>query len=66
MPAERNKSVNMDEKDVCSFLNKEKDKDRETERRPASSREKSKDETKACAKKTTAKPRKRNGDVGRG
>uniref|UniRef100_A0A0E9VST7 Uncharacterized protein n=1 Tax=Anguilla anguilla TaxID=7936 RepID=A0A0E9VST7_ANGAN len=43
MPAERNKSVNMDEKDVCSFLNKEKDKDRETERRPASSREKSKD-----------------------
>ncbi|KAG5846027.1 hypothetical protein ANANG_G00145370 [Anguilla anguilla] len=55
MPAERNKSVNMDEKDVCSFLNKEKDKDRETERRPASSREKSKDETKACAKKDNGK-----------
>lgn len=55
MPAERNKSVNMDEKDMCSFLNKEKDKDREAERRPASSREKSKDETKACAKKDNGK-----------
>ncbi|KAJ8381550.1 hypothetical protein SKAU_G00023280 [Synaphobranchus kaupii] len=55
MPAERNKSVNMDEKDMCSFLNKEKDKDREGERRPASSREKSKDETKASGKKDNCK-----------
>ncbi|KAJ8261775.1 hypothetical protein GJAV_G00158270 [Gymnothorax javanicus] len=52
MPAERNKSVNMDEKEASTYVNKEKDKDREGERRAASSRDKSKD---ASAKKENGK-----------
>ncbi|KAI1888054.1 hypothetical protein AGOR_G00181100 [Albula goreensis] len=55
MPAERKKSVNMDEKEMCSFLNKDKEKEREGERRPASSRDKGKDETKASGKKENGK-----------
>ncbi|KAJ8384332.1 hypothetical protein AAFF_G00205850 [Aldrovandia affinis] len=55
MPAERKKSVNMDEKEMCSFLNKDKEKEREGERRPASSRDKGKDESKASGKKDTGK-----------
>ncbi|XP_072528537.1 regulator of nonsense transcripts 2 isoform X1 [Salminus brasiliensis] len=55
MPAERKKSVNMDEKEAGSFSNKEKEKERERdrdgERRPTSSREKSKDESKVSSKK---------------
>uniref|UniRef100_A0A7N6B013 Regulator of nonsense transcripts 2 n=1 Tax=Anabas testudineus TaxID=64144 RepID=A0A7N6B013_ANATE len=59
MPAERKRSVNMDEKDVCSFSNKEKEKDRDGERRPASARDKAKDETKMSGKKESSKEEKR-------
>ncbi|KAL0962718.1 hypothetical protein UPYG_G00344410 [Umbra pygmaea] len=57
MPAERKKSVNMDEKEVSSFSNKEKEKDKERdgERRPASSRDKLKDDAKMSGKKETGK-----------
>uniref|UniRef100_A0A667YRS6 Regulator of nonsense transcripts 2 n=1 Tax=Myripristis murdjan TaxID=586833 RepID=A0A667YRS6_9TELE len=55
MPAERKRSVNMDEKEVCSFSNKEKEKDRDGERRPASSRDKPKDEAKMSGKKDSGK-----------
>uniref|UniRef100_A0AAR2IZR4 MIF4G domain-containing protein n=1 Tax=Pygocentrus nattereri TaxID=42514 RepID=A0AAR2IZR4_PYGNA len=51
MPAERKKSVNMDEKETSSFSNKEKERDREGERRPTSSREKGKEEGKMSGKK---------------
>ncbi|XP_062339039.1 regulator of nonsense transcripts 2 isoform X2 [Osmerus eperlanus] len=54
MPAERKRSLNMDEKEVCSFTNKEKEKEREGERRPPS-RDKSKDETKMSGKKDSGK-----------
>uniref|UniRef100_A0A665UN37 MIF4G domain-containing protein n=1 Tax=Echeneis naucrates TaxID=173247 RepID=A0A665UN37_ECHNA len=57
MPAERKCSVNMDEKDVCSFSNKEKEKDRDGERRPA--RDKVKDEAKMSGKKDGGKEEKR-------
>uniref|UniRef100_A0A8C4NKB8 Regulator of nonsense transcripts 2 n=1 Tax=Dicentrarchus labrax TaxID=13489 RepID=A0A8C4NKB8_DICLA len=59
MPAERKRSVNMDEKDVCSFANKEKEKDRDGERRPASARDKAKDEAKMSGKKDGGKEEKR-------
>uniref|UniRef100_A0A3Q4AUP3 Regulator of nonsense transcripts 2 n=1 Tax=Mola mola TaxID=94237 RepID=A0A3Q4AUP3_MOLML len=59
MPAERKRSVNMDEKDVSSFSNKEKEKDRDGERRPASAREKAKDEAKMSGKKDGSKEEKR-------
>uniref|UniRef100_A0A3B4UZG5 Regulator of nonsense transcripts 2 n=1 Tax=Seriola dumerili TaxID=41447 RepID=A0A3B4UZG5_SERDU len=59
MPAERKRSVNMDEKDVCSFSNKEKEKDRDGERRPASARDKAKDEAKMSGKKEGGKEEKR-------
>uniref|UniRef100_A0A4W5NFG3 Regulator of nonsense transcripts 2 n=1 Tax=Hucho hucho TaxID=62062 RepID=A0A4W5NFG3_9TELE len=53
MPAEGKRSLNMDEKEVCSFSNKEKD--REGDRRPASSRDKVKDEAKMSGKKDIGK-----------
>ncbi|XP_030576016.1 regulator of nonsense transcripts 2 isoform X1 [Archocentrus centrarchus] len=59
MPAERKRSVNMDEKDVCTFSNKEKEKDREAERRPAPTRDKAKDEAKMSGKKDGGKEEKR-------
>uniref|UniRef100_A0A3Q1HP10 UPF2 regulator of nonsense mediated mRNA decay n=1 Tax=Acanthochromis polyacanthus TaxID=80966 RepID=A0A3Q1HP10_9TELE len=59
MPAERKRSVNMDEKDVFAFSNKEKEKDREPERRPASARDKAKDEAKMSGKKDGGKEEKR-------
>ncbi|XP_048123551.1 regulator of nonsense transcripts 2 [Alosa alosa] len=49
MPAERKKSVNMEDKEPGSS-NKEKEKEREGDRRPTSSREKAKDEPKAGKK----------------
>ncbi|XP_036432518.1 regulator of nonsense transcripts 2 isoform X1 [Colossoma macropomum] len=55
MPAERKKSVNMDEKETGSFSNKEKERDRDGERRPTSSREKGKDEGKMSGKKDSIK-----------
>ncbi|XP_076862975.1 regulator of nonsense transcripts 2 isoform X1 [Brachyhypopomus gauderio] len=56
MPAERKKSVNMDEKETTSFSNKEREKDRDGDRRPNSSREgKGKDDTKMSAKKDGSK-----------
>ncbi|TWW64899.1 Regulator of nonsense transcripts 2 [Takifugu flavidus] len=57
MPAERKRSVNMDEKDVCSFTNK--DKDRDTDRRPASARDRAKDEAKMSSKKEIGKEEKK-------
>lgn len=59
MPAERKCSVNMDEKDVSSFSNKEKEKDRDGERRPASARDKAKEEAKMSGKKDSGKEEKR-------
>uniref|UniRef100_A0A668SSQ0 Regulator of nonsense transcripts 2 n=1 Tax=Oreochromis aureus TaxID=47969 RepID=A0A668SSQ0_OREAU len=59
MPAERKRSVNMDEKDVCTFSNKEKEKDREADRRPGSARDKAKDEAKMSGKKDGGKEEKR-------
>uniref|UniRef100_A0A671Y7R6 Regulator of nonsense transcripts 2 n=1 Tax=Sparus aurata TaxID=8175 RepID=A0A671Y7R6_SPAAU len=59
MPAERKRSVNMDEKDVSSFSNKEKEKDRDGERRPPSARDKAKDEAKMSGKKDSGKEEKR-------
>ncbi|XP_033470781.2 regulator of nonsense transcripts 2 isoform X2 [Epinephelus lanceolatus] len=59
MPAERKRSVNMDEKDVCSFSNKDKEKDRDGDRRPASARDKAKDEAKMSGKKDGGKEEKR-------
>lgn len=59
MPAERKQSVNMDEKDVCSFTNKEKEKDRDGERRPPVVRDKPKDEAKMTGKKDGGKEEKR-------
>ncbi|KAJ8006494.1 hypothetical protein DPEC_G00107830 [Dallia pectoralis] len=53
MPAERKRSVNMDEKEVTSFSNK--DKERDGERRSVSSRDKGKDEAKMTGKKDSAK-----------
>uniref|UniRef100_A0A4W5MTN5 UPF2 regulator of nonsense mediated mRNA decay n=1 Tax=Hucho hucho TaxID=62062 RepID=A0A4W5MTN5_9TELE len=53
MPAEGKRSLNMDEKEVCSFSNKEKDRD--GDRRPASSRDKVKDEAKMSGKKDIGK-----------
>ncbi|KAM6987187.1 regulator of nonsense transcripts 2 isoform 2-T2 [Aplochiton taeniatus] len=55
MPAERKRSVNMDEKEVCSYSSKEKDKERDGERRPASSRDKAKEDAKMSSKKDNAK-----------
>uniref|UniRef100_A0A3P8Y762 Regulator of nonsense transcripts 2 n=1 Tax=Esox lucius TaxID=8010 RepID=A0A3P8Y762_ESOLU len=55
MPAERKRSVNMDEKEVSSFSNKDKEKERDGERRPASSRDKGKDEVKLSGKKDSGK-----------
>ncbi|XP_030635202.1 regulator of nonsense transcripts 2 [Chanos chanos] len=51
MPAERKKSVNMEEKDNSSVGTKERDGDR----RPTSSREKAKDESKMSGKKDGGK-----------
>uniref|UniRef100_G3N7W5 Regulator of nonsense transcripts 2 n=1 Tax=Gasterosteus aculeatus aculeatus TaxID=481459 RepID=G3N7W5_GASAC len=59
MPAERKRSVNMDEKDVCTFSSKEKEKDRDSDRRPASARDKAKDEAKMSGKKDGGKEEKR-------
>ncbi|KAI3367069.1 hypothetical protein L3Q82_009269 [Scortum barcoo] len=59
MPAERKRSVNMDEKDVSSFSGKDKEKDRDGERRPASARDKTKDEAKMSGKKDGGKEEKR-------
>uniref|UniRef100_A0A674EYD0 Regulator of nonsense transcripts 2 n=1 Tax=Salmo trutta TaxID=8032 RepID=A0A674EYD0_SALTR len=53
MPAEGKRSLNMDEKEVSSFSNKEKDRD--GDRRPASSRDKVKDEAKMSGKKDIGK-----------
>ncbi|KAK1906441.1 Regulator of nonsense transcripts 2 [Dissostichus eleginoides] len=53
MPAERKRSLNMDEKDVCTFSNKDKEKERDGERRPSSARDKGKDEAKMSGKKDT-------------
>ncbi|XP_048886602.1 regulator of nonsense transcripts 2 [Brienomyrus brachyistius] len=53
MPAESKKPVNMDEKDVCVFTNK--DKERVGESRPSSSREKGKEDTKVSGKKDNGK-----------
>uniref|UniRef100_A0A8C7VJM5 Regulator of nonsense transcripts 2 n=1 Tax=Oncorhynchus mykiss TaxID=8022 RepID=A0A8C7VJM5_ONCMY len=53
MLAEGKRSLNMDEKEVSSFSNKEKD--REGDRRPASSRDKVKDEAKMSGKKDIGK-----------
>ncbi|TNM91530.1 hypothetical protein fugu_019910 [Takifugu bimaculatus] len=47
----------MDEKDVCSFTNK--DKDRDTDRRPASARDRAKDEAKMSSKKEIGKEEKK-------
>ncbi|KAK1789612.1 hypothetical protein P4O66_015515 [Electrophorus voltai] len=56
MPAERKKSVNMDEKETGSFSNKEREKDRDGDRRPSSSREgKGKDDNKVSGKKDGSK-----------
>uniref|UniRef100_A0A673AEY5 Regulator of nonsense transcripts 2 n=1 Tax=Sphaeramia orbicularis TaxID=375764 RepID=A0A673AEY5_9TELE len=55
MPAEGKRSVNMDEKDFCSFSNK----DRDCERRPGSARDKAKDEAKMSGKKDSGKEEKR-------
>ncbi|KAK2893136.1 hypothetical protein Q8A67_013124 [Cirrhinus molitorella] len=51
MPAERKKSVNMEERETGSFSNKDRDADRQA----ASSRDKSKDETKMSGKKDGGK-----------
>uniref|UniRef100_A0A673NBE2 Regulator of nonsense transcripts 2 n=1 Tax=Sinocyclocheilus rhinocerous TaxID=307959 RepID=A0A673NBE2_9TELE len=51
MPAERKKSVNMEERETGSFSNKDRDADRQA----AASRDKSKDETKMSAKKDGGK-----------
>ncbi|CAJ1054615.1 Hypothetical predicted protein [Xyrichtys novacula] len=59
MPAERKRSINMDEKDVCSFSNKDKEKDRDGDRRPGSARDKVKDEAKMSGKKDGGKEEKR-------
>uniref|UniRef100_A0A8C7M3Q5 Regulator of nonsense transcripts 2 n=1 Tax=Oncorhynchus kisutch TaxID=8019 RepID=A0A8C7M3Q5_ONCKI len=53
MPAEGKRSLNMDEKEVSSFSNKEKDRD--ADRRLASSRDKVKDEAKMSGKKDIGK-----------
>ncbi|XP_066561139.1 regulator of nonsense transcripts 2 isoform X1 [Amia ocellicauda] len=52
MPAEHKKSVNMDEKEVCSFSNKDKETG---DKRPAVSREKGKEDPKVSGKKENAK-----------
>ncbi|KAI4794856.1 hypothetical protein KUCAC02_031795, partial [Chaenocephalus aceratus] len=57
MPAERKRSLNMDEKDVCTF--KDKEKERDGERRPSSARDKGKDEAKMSGKKDSSKEEKR-------
>ncbi|KAK5896215.1 hypothetical protein CgunFtcFv8_009838 [Champsocephalus gunnari] len=59
MPAERKRSLNMDEKDVCTFSNKDKEKERDGERRPSSARDKGKDEAKMSGKKDSSKEEKR-------
>uniref|UniRef100_A0A8B9JYB7 Regulator of nonsense transcripts 2 n=1 Tax=Astyanax mexicanus TaxID=7994 RepID=A0A8B9JYB7_ASTMX len=51
MPAERKKSVNMDDKETVSYTSKEKERDRDGDRRPTSSRDKGKDESKMSGKK---------------
>lgn len=51
MPAERKKAVNMEERETGSFSNK----DRDTDRQAAASRDKSKDETKMSGKKDGGK-----------
>uniref|UniRef100_A0A672QXI5 UPF2 regulator of nonsense mediated mRNA decay n=1 Tax=Sinocyclocheilus grahami TaxID=75366 RepID=A0A672QXI5_SINGR len=61
MPAERKKSVNMEEREMGSFSNKDRDADRQA----AASRDKSKDETKMSAKKDggkTAEDKKRRAE----
>uniref|UniRef100_A0A671TBT7 Regulator of nonsense transcripts 2 n=1 Tax=Sinocyclocheilus anshuiensis TaxID=1608454 RepID=A0A671TBT7_9TELE len=61
MPAERKKSVNMEERETGSFSNKDRDADRQA----AASRDKSKDETKMSAKKDggkTAEDKKRRAE----
>ncbi|XP_037098613.1 regulator of nonsense transcripts 2 isoform X1 [Syngnathus acus] len=62
MPAERKRSVNMDEKDVCSTSSKDKEKDRDAERKAsaaAAPRDKTKDEAKMSGKKEGGKDEKR-------
>ncbi|XP_077356522.1 regulator of nonsense transcripts 2 [Festucalex cinctus] len=63
MPAERKRSVNMDEKDVCSASSKDKEKDRDVERKAAAAaaapRDKAKDEAKMTGKKDGGKDEKR-------
>ncbi|XP_062850136.1 regulator of nonsense transcripts 2 isoform X2 [Trichomycterus rosablanca] len=55
MPAERKKSMNMDEKESASFSNKEREKERDGDRRATFSREKGRDESKMSAKKESGK-----------
>ncbi|XP_033880859.3 regulator of nonsense transcripts 2 isoform X1 [Acipenser ruthenus] len=52
MPAERNKSVNMDEKEASSISSKDKESG---DRRPASTREKGKEDSKLSSKKDNLK-----------
>ncbi|XP_051911526.1 regulator of nonsense transcripts 2 [Hippocampus zosterae] len=63
MPAERKRSVNMDEKDACSASNKDIEKDRDAERKAAAAavalRDKAKDEAKMSGKKDGGKDEKR-------
>ncbi|XP_061839569.1 regulator of nonsense transcripts 2 isoform X1 [Nerophis lumbriciformis] len=59
MPAERRRSINMDEKDVASFSAKDKEKDKDGERKPAPPRDKAKDEAKMSSKKDGGKDEKR-------
>ncbi|XP_051974306.1 regulator of nonsense transcripts 2 [Xyrauchen texanus] len=65
MPAERKKSVNMEERETGSFSNKDRERDRDADRQAATSREKSKDETKMSGKKDggkTAEEKKRRAE----
>uniref|UniRef100_A0AAY4E8K6 Regulator of nonsense transcripts 2 n=1 Tax=Denticeps clupeoides TaxID=299321 RepID=A0AAY4E8K6_9TELE len=54
MPAERKKSVNSDEKE-SALSNKDKDREREGDRRPTSSKDKGKEEPKPSSKKDGSK-----------
>ncbi|XP_077399369.1 regulator of nonsense transcripts 2 [Vanacampus margaritifer] len=61
MPAERKRSVNMDEKEVCCASSKDKEKDRDAEKKAAAAapRDKAKDEVKMSGKKDGGKDEKR-------
>ncbi|XP_077565295.1 regulator of nonsense transcripts 2 isoform X1 [Stigmatopora nigra] len=64
MPAERKRSVNMDEKDACSSGVKDKEKETDAERKatappPQQDKDKARDEAKASGKKDSGKEDKR-------